>query len=271
MLSWFSGKSLENAKLALDLLAQSEALGYWIPNASRKVRAAMSKQNVAAKYAGKHLNAMEYFGINISDQRWEEGSPAEFGREIRSAFSYGNIYRIQDLDFDAARKTARNDLEKEIVENGRRFAADFAEVAALITRLDATRPKPVFTSIGVSPTLTATLTDLGVGGASLDTIRPCPMEHVLVEKTNPKTGKKYFEYETRLVWPENTVHGASRYDQTRNNMQCQACGHAIKNAFNWVPLLVDVAGVPHSLWVGRDCCKSLFGIEMKGELDIVRK
>lgn len=49
--------------------------------------------------------------------------------------------------------------------------------------------------------------------------------------------------------------------------QCQACGHAIKNVFNWVPLVVDsAAGVPHAMWVGKDCAQTLFGVTVKGEL-----
>jgi len=26
--------------------------------------------------------------------------------------------------------------------------------------------------------------------------------------------------------------------------------------------------VPHSLWVGRDCAKTIFGIQIKGEMNI---
>lgn len=71
----------------------------------------------------------------------------------------------------------------------------------------------------------------------------------------------------QLKWPEGTKFNATGYCRTANNHQCQACGHAIKNAFNWVLLVVDsAAGVPHAMWVGKDCAQTLFGVAVKGEL-----
>jgi hypothetical protein len=72
----------------------------------------------------------------------------------------------------------------------------------------------------------------------------------------------------RVVWPEGTEHACSRFAASGSQNQCHACGHAIRNAFNWVPLVVENAeGVPHALWVGRDCAENLFGIKATGELE----
>ena len=74
----------------------------------------------------------------------------------------------------------------------------------------------------------------------------------------------------RIVWPDGTKHCANRFAKVgrsrSGNAQCHACGHAIKSAYNWVPLtLTHESGELHSFWVGRDCAKKLFGVEMKGE------
>lgn len=42
VLSWFTGKAKEKATLALTQLAASIEQGYWIPKASRSVRAALT-------------------------------------------------------------------------------------------------------------------------------------------------------------------------------------------------------------------------------------
>lgn len=115
----------------------------------------------------------------------------------------------------------------------------------------------------VSPTVRKTL-----DGLKLDskTIRVAPIEYKEVEVALA-SGRKVKALRAFLVWPKGTVHNASRFHSTDNNFQCQACGHAIRNPFNWVPVLVDNAkGVPHSIWVGRDCAKNLFGIELRGAL-----
>jgi len=57
ILHWFTGKSREKAELALELLVESEKLGYWLPKASRSVRAALGKHNVATKFARAQILA----------------------------------------------------------------------------------------------------------------------------------------------------------------------------------------------------------------------
>lgn len=136
---------------------------------------------------------------------------------------------------------------------------------AAVVALNEKRNKAVFL---VDPTKVSATVRKTLDGLNLNslTIRVCPIEYRETEVvlSNGKTVKLSLAY---LVWPEGTVHGASRFHTTNNNRQCQACGHAIKNPHNWVPVVVDnKAGVPHSIWVGRDCSKSLFGIELVGAL-----
>jgi hypothetical protein len=154
--------------------------------------------------------------------------------------------------------------KKLVAGNRESFQARMDEITSLMDRWDGTRPGVTFTHLGVSPTVTATLQ-----GLEAVKVTVCPMEYKQVEEVNPETGKVVYKTIVRLLWPEGTVHGASRYHATNNNFQCQACGHAIKNAFNWVPLILwDTANKPKSLWVGRDCARNLFNIEMTGDLEI---
>lgn len=49
-------------------------------------------------------------------------------------------------------------------------------------------------------------------------------------------------------------------------LESEELGHAIKDPFNWVPLLAyNHKKTPHALWVGRDCAEKLFGCEVEGD------
>lgn len=274
-LSWFTGKARSNAQDALLLLDRSVAQGYWVPGASRRLRGALNKSNVAIKYA-RHYERT----ISKLDDRSTLGYSLGPAWRAVHEMSYGSFENAQGTDFAALRAAvaaphnavdnndAGRELQLEVLAEMERYVKSFSTIAAEMAKLDATRPIPTFTSLGLSPTVTRTLTDLGLDGQPA-TVRVCPIRWDLVTHTAPD-GKVTYGYVGTLLWPEGTVHGASKYNWTCNNAQCQACGHAIKNPFNWVPMLVDSAsGVPHSLWVGRDCCEKLFGFKVTGDVELV--
>jgi hypothetical protein len=179
---------------------------------------------------------------------------------------FGYPHRLAKVDFQACMQACTCDSQRDTINCAEIFYNDFKEVWAIIKRLDATRPVPTFTSIGASPTVTATLQDMGLN-ANHGTVRVCPMEFKKVEVVNPKTKQVEIHTVCRLLWPAGTRHNQSRF--SGDSCHCHACGHSIKNPFNWVPMLVDdKAGTPHSLWVGRDCAKTIFGVDMTGELEI---
>lgn len=265
ILKWFKGKSREKAEHALFLLSESQAEGQWIPKASRSVRAALGKHNVAAKIGRDIESTLK----ELQTPKEKSGYGLGDGYYLASAMIYGGHSRLLDIDMKALAKLAKTDEQKEALKVATEFRDAFLEVAQLMNQLDITRPKPVFTSIGVSRTITKTLED-----ASLDlntnTIRICPSKTIWVKKLvkDKKTGK---EYERNvpimiLLWPKDTVFNASRFTQGH---QCQSCGHAIHNPFNWCPILIDnKAGVPHALWIGRDCAETVFGIKVTGDVEI---
>lgn len=266
VLAWYTGKALANATAALDVLQQSAAAGSWLPKVSRKVMAALSKPNVAAKFADANRDALDAINHYRRDNNFKRPH-TECGTRIAIDLRYGAFQAVQTMNWPALEAGCQSDAERAALAVARKFAADFAPVAALVTKLDATRPLPVFTSLGLSPTVTATLASIGVEGTPA-TLRVCPIEWIQVQDTDPETGKITFRYVGRLLWPENTRHDTSRHAHGNGaHQQCHACGHAIKNGYNWVPLLVDdAAGTPRSLWVGRDCARNLFGVAVTGDV-----
>lgn len=249
VLSFFTGKSLVNAKAALDTLSASVEAGEWLPG-SRTVRAALNKSTVAKKAARKHEEAQKASGWTSTYDR----DPVVAKRksalwEMLHAMEFGGRPRVE-----VEAVTNPQGYEVVLVADYAAYKAAFAPVFAAIEQLDNTIPKPVITKQNASPTVTANINALGATDIGL-----CPVEWVLVEEDGR------FHHEMRLLWPEGTVHGTSRY---AGPCQCQACGHKISNGYNWVPMVLTTSDGPKSLWVGRDCAKTLFGFEVKGEMVI---
>lgn len=275
VLFWFRGAARANAEVALANVQLSMAQGYWEPGVSRAARAALSKANVAAKIA-KALPDRYYFGHEKKAYAYgdKEGTAAwhatvdrfEAARtaahKLSSAMTYGGA--PGEIDLAALEAAARPGAELAFAEAGRPFVKAFAPLWEAMAILDATRPPPVFTSLGVSPTITGTVVGMDM---NLATLRMCPLKTVRWTRTDPKTGKVIHGFDIVLDWPKGTIFRASKFAARRSC--CHACGHKISNGYNWVPLLVDnTAGQPQALWVGRDCSKSLCGIDVKGEVAI---
>lgn len=258
-LEWFSGKSLANANAALVLLEGSVAHGSWLPGASRKVKAALNKQNVAKKWAQANQSCLVSIGNrdNTRDSR---------GWAAHHAMYYG--YLGNRVDTHVMRALAEKPEQHALVDVVERWSLSFAEARVAIERLDATRPVPVFTTMKASSTVSATLKSLGMAVES-NTVRACPMKSEMIEYLSSKTGKTVCMMVVTVDPPEGTIRHASRFHCGKG--QCEACGHAIHRPFNWVPLLIDnQAGVPHLLFVGMDCARTIFGVDVKGDLIIVR-
>ncbi len=250
-LVWFKNKALRTATAAIDQLAIAAERGFWLPeDKSRSIRAALNKSTIAAGTARNHAGAFD--GAKMDSPLYRIGFCMRFGLFENAA----------KIDFSSVSAPALTDRQLLAIERGIAYAKSFQAVAAAFERLDATRPEPVFTYLDASPTVTATLTGLGL--EVKPQARVCKMKFEDFEIV-VKGVKQIWRVGT-LLWPEGTVHGASRYSHL--NSQCEACGHGIKRD-NWVPLILDnAAGVPHALWTGRDCCRTIFGIKVTGEVKL---
>jgi hypothetical protein len=260
ILEWFSGKSRDTiVNFTIPALVECEQIGYWKKGVSRTVHATLNKQNVAAKWAKA---CTKKFGVNsYGSVRMPHDHPltaAEF------ALSYGQVERAPQIlkDLLAAKKLPED--VKAMAEDAIRWARAFSEVADLVALLDARRPKPNVVMKTLSPTVAKNVsTHIGL---DVSTIQSPPMHGEWVEMI--VKGVKQQVWQIVIDWPEGTKHCASRFafGSKAGNQQCEACGHAIKDPWNWLPILAyDATKTPYSLWVGRDCAKKLFGCEIEGD------
>jgi hypothetical protein len=158
---------------------------------------------------------------------------------------------------------ARSDAERAALARARQWAVDFVPVAQIFERLDATRPRPSYVFGEISEAVRQNVQD--VMGLQFATVRSPDVEWRKVQLLT-KEGQIAWTWVGMVLWPPGTRHGTSRFNvSAAGASQCQACGHAIRDGGNWVPLVLDGPGGPASLWVGRDCARHLFGCRVTGE------
>jgi hypothetical protein len=272
---WYSGKALITLDTyVIPTLKQAEQDEAWPTGASRKVRAALNKQTVAIKFAnanerkspdGRILPRDETtMGLldDVSDNRARYWDAKLRSAPLVHAMMFGQfthapklIKLAQDLLPHCATNTERAALATAL-----QWTTDNAPVAELVARLDATRPKPVYVFAAISKTIYASVsTAMGIDFTSIASPK------ITWDKVKTTiAGKTAYIWVPTIHWPAGTKHNTSKfsYGSKAGNDQCQACGHAIRNNYNWVPLLATTTKGPVSLWVGRDCAESLFGCKI---------
>jgi hypothetical protein len=264
-LRWYTGKARDAVSALLPAFEESVREGEWVPGLARKWKAALNKATVAKKVSEQFK---EYLGPLSTGKReytgegWEICHLLYFGKFQSAKLILDDVAELLPL-LKSLKPEVRIHVEKALDE-ATNFGEDFLEIAGHVEYLDSMRPKPVFTVIGLSPTVTKTLQECGL---KLDpkTVRMPPIVWEVVEELDYK-GRPVRRRRGRIEWPKGTVHYASRF--AHGNSQCHACGHLIKNPFNWVPILMDDASAPHSLWIGRDCAQKIFGIKAKGDIEL---
>lgn len=267
-LKWFSGKARALASTALDDLAVAVARGYWASGESRRIRAALNKQAVAKTFAlaqerrdtFRAANGEEFEGrlVDVSDNRAASYDSKIGGWPLVHAMMYGAVSQAPDCLALAGElePLCRTDAERKALSLAREWAEHFAPIAEQLAVLDATRPEPVIVLGSLSPSVAVNVgTTMGI---NFTTIRLPEIIYVKRSGLN-KDGKRIYWSEPRIVWPPGTRHDCSRFATGR---QCHACGHRIKNPFNWVPLVADTSEGPVSLWVGHDCARNLFAVDV---------
>ena len=277
ILKWYTGKAQGVIRdYVLPTLAQAEADGYWPKGASRKVTAALNKQAIANKFARaqrrEHRGPIGAEPVDLSGllddvcedrQRPWKGLRAS---SIISALEFGQVTQATKvlLLLDKLEQYVKPE-ERTAFDNARKWAQDFEPVGKLIALLDSRRPPIVIVFKSLSPTVAANI--LRVIAIDLTTLCCPPIRYEWVTRMN-KHGVEYQEQVGYIDWPLNTQF-TSRFRglSPAGNEQCHACGHAIKDRGNWVPLLaktLDGKGFI-GLWVGRDCARKLFGADVSGE------
>jgi hypothetical protein len=273
ILEWFSGKARDTiVNFTIPAIVESEEQGFWKKGVARTVRASLNKQNVA-KSVSKAMDAQlgehdPYSGNGRTRLRYDHplynGAAdmlyGSFERAARHLTAEAKAKRDAQGEFMLSLKPGSTVANATI----ERWAQAFAPVAELLARLDATRPKPVYVMKTLSPTVAENIT--AHIGIDVSTIRIPDMhgEYIEIEFK----GEKCRVYQIVVDWPEDTLHHRSRFMYSaKSNSLCEACGHAIKDPYNWCPLLAygTDGKTPYSLWVGRDCASKLFGCKVEGD------
>ena len=263
ILEWFSGKGRDTiVNFTIPAIVESEAMGYWKKGVSRTVHATLNKQNVAAKWARDVEKAL-FVGYDhplyqgLSDMRY-----GSFGRAHKLLTEEGLVKLRAETYLYTPVKGADKGVAQNVGETIIRWARANAEVAELVALLDSRRPKPTIVMKTLSPTVAENVSKHI--GLDVSTIQSPPMHGEWVEML--RKGVKVKVWQVVIDWPQGTLHFQSKFLHSENNDLCQACGHAIKDPWNWVPILsYDAGKTPYSLWVGKDCAEKLFGCEVSGD------
>ena len=243
--AFFKGARLTVFEESLAVIEASVTAGAWLARGRQR--------------ASKGINK----GIAASKSLCKSGVHACY-----MAAAYGWFPTRADLD-----SVTDADLEaiapKVPVEVFRAWLRLLVALRSIFADLDASRPVPIYTEIGLSRKVTATLQDAGLD-LDLTTRRMCPLDWMWVDATRIEDGrvvtvldrdgkpvqvKHYFP-----KWPDDTVFEASRFA----GCDCEACGKAIPSRMV-VPVLVsDRSGRQLGFWFGRDCARNILGIKDEG-------
>lgn len=269
---WYTGKALATIlTYVMPTLDRAMADGYWQPGDSRKVRAALNKQAVAAKFAKAQDRDHNYRGAprsgqldDVMDNRERSWESTVKGSDFVHAMMFGAVCRAPGLVELGAALVPHcvNGAEDSALATARQWADDFAPIAKLMERLDATRPKPVYVVSEISPLVHANVAQ--AMKVDFSSIKSPDIEWIWVEME--VKGKLVRQPVGKILWPEGARHNVSRFSSgsAAGNCQCEACGHAIKSGL-FVPLLATTPTGPIALWVGRDCARHLFSVDVKGD------
>jgi hypothetical protein len=248
----FKGKRLEVFMESVAVIRESVSLGGWVKRGQQRASKGLNK-GLASQKGLRELN------IDHDDPR---------RRSLHycwMALCFGWHLRQEDLDV-----ATDGDLAYLVpsvpIEVTRAWLRLMVAVREIFADLDASRPLPVYTEIGLSPKVTATLLD-ATNGLDLTTRRVCPMKWrwgpgfdkhgkvILDQDGKPKMFKHYYP-----DWPEGTAFGSSRF----SHCDCEACGKTIPS--RWVvPVLIDDRqGTTHGFFFGRDCTANILGIKDVG-------
>lgn len=183
------------------------------------------------------------------------------------ALSYGKRFRGNDEcdgnigNLDRAIVTLRAMTKLKLTDDQiHAWVGLVEEVAAAEAELDAARPLPQITAIGLSPKVTATLTEMNLD-IDLPSIRLAKLERRERQVMHPKTGRMITVYYHVPVWTPGIAHGTSRFA----GGGCEACGKRIPSGKFVAVEAYDKRGARLvSLWLGCDCAKNIFGIKDVG-------
>nr|BFD64790.1 hypothetical protein BdHM001_34710 [Bdellovibrio sp. HM001] len=252
----YSGKNLEAVEAAIAMVNESVAAGFWLPRVSRKARAGFSKPSKAASRARTVYRGLSDKFYNAEGEERERLDKLKWiANDIQASAAYGREMPTKEEIEQVIHLYPAGSLD---------YLKDNVDVLSQIREtmniLDSLLPIPVVTELGFSPKVQATLLECNLR-VDLSTVRFPDIERKVVEFTD-KNGRKKYRVLYRLIWPEGTMHGASRF---ASGGHCEACGKAIPSGrFAPFQAFDKESGRHISLFVGSDCAKKIFGVRFAG-------
>lgn len=278
---FLKGNKLKFFTSCVDIINESLALGGWTLRGSVK-----SVKGFSQGLMSVYLEYTNFKTFNPETSEMDD-TPESIFRDKLSNFcrSLGGCnrsgYELNEID------ALYNALLEETDRNGKAFKVKFsvdvakawialiAEVDEARMRLDKYRKLPVITEIGVSPRVTRTLDEMGMGAESYTVIlaelerheKWVKEEKIVFNRKTKKKEKTGIFFDKLIVWytvkwSEGIKHRWSRFGELSCN--CEACGKNIPSRRFVAMELHRNDGVKCSMWVGTDCASNLFGIKDVG-------
>ena len=256
--TYMKGKKLEKFNESVKVINDSLSLGGWVSRGSVKA------------------NSGFYQGCGVTWTTSYESTPEHReNHDLQMALHYGygsgNLGEAINRLYAAISKKT----EKPVV-NTKKFPREFVEAWVALSRekalacefLEYCRPLPVVTEIGLSPRVTATLTEMNLE-VDLPSIKLAKIGRRMVlgykKDGSPlldREGNHMEVPEYFVEWTPGTVMGRSRFSY---GCRCEACGKSIPSG-RFVAIEADdkKSEMHIGLWIGQDCASNIFGVKDAG-------
>lgn len=272
-----SGKRLEHFINCVNIINESLALGGWTSRGSVKSQKGFSQgitnyigfdRSTYGDYVdGERVETEESRrqGIACNLARALSGSSGSSKSEGLFKFALKDVEEAYEVLNGSYTRQGKEIKLKVSVEVAKAWIELCDEVKEARIFLDTSRPLPVITEVGVSPRVTRTLDDMGMGASSYSVkLAELERREKFVDAIDKRTGKKIKKRIVWyvVVWSEDIIHNQSRFSLYSCN--CDACGKKIPSGRFVAMELHKDNGEKLSMWVGTDCAKNLFGIKDVG-------
>lgn len=249
---YLKGKRLKKFQESVSIINESLYLQGWIKRGSVKAKAGFN-QGLFSKLAD-----YEVFD-DIHD------NSDEFYKVYR-CFKYG----LAGASVESIKKLNPNMFLKYPTVLYKAWIELCNEKEEAFTVLNSFRVLPEITSIGLSPKVTATLTEMNLD-LDINSIKMAKLVPKVIPATDLK-GKKIKDKNTGqyllttiyvLQWSKDILHNQSRF--AHDGRCCHACGKQIPSQ-RFVPVEAFDKNKKQliSMWLGQDCAKNIFGIKDVG-------
>jgi hypothetical protein len=242
--SALTGAKLKKFDDSIAVLEASLKQGAWISRGAVKADSGF--------YQGIARTAYERDYANEGPEAWELNHCLSFGVRFRG----GNVQAALDQLRRGCGRDGKVIKLKLTDAQVLAWVALCEEKVQAMTFLNSARPAPRITAIGLSPKVTATLTEMNLD-IDLSSIKMANIVPVYVDRVS-KTGVTERVTVYKVEWSPGIVHNQSRFA----GRGCHACGKYIPSG-QFVPVEARDRKSQKliSLWLGCDCAANIFGIK----------